>query len=302
MLDYKLLEALNAVIQEEGFDKAARHLHLTQSAVSHRVRLLEEQTGQILLVRATPPRSTQAGQQIIKHFRMVQSLENDLNETLAPLPRKGFVPLSLGINADCLSTWFLEAIHPFLLQENILLDLQVEDQDITHTLLQNGEVIGCISAQETPLKGCTAHPLGIMTYRLVAAPAFMDRWFPENLTREAVHSAPAVIFNRKDELHRKILNSLFPDFSESFPTHHIPSSEKFVDLIVRGHGYGVVPDLQSTPMLTTGLLRECAPKHPLHLPLFWHTWARQPELLKRLSTALLDHAHRILPPTPPCKH
>ncbi len=299
MLDYKLLEALNAVIREKGFDKAARLLHLTQSAVSHRVRLLEEQTGQILLVRDTPPRTTPAGQQLLKHFQRVQSLENDLNETLSPVPRKGFVPLSLGVNADCLSTWFLDAVHPFLLQENILLDLLVEDQDRTHTLLQSGDVIGCISAQQNPLQGCTAQKLGIMTYRLVATPAFMNRWFPEGLTRKSVLSAPAIIFNRKDELHRNILASLFPDFSASFPAHYIPSSEKFVECITRGHGYGAVPDLQSLPLLTSGLLRECAPDHPLHLPLFWHTWARQSELLKRFSTTLLNHARALLPPAVP---
>ena len=58
MLDYKLLEALALVVQDGGFDKAAHALHITQSAVSQRVKLLEEQMGQILLARTTPPRLT----------------------------------------------------------------------------------------------------------------------------------------------------------------------------------------------------------------------------------------------------
>ena len=295
MLDYKLLEALNAVIQEEGFDKAARHLHLTQSAISHRVRLLEEQTGHALLIRSSPPRPTPAGSQTLKHFRLVQGLENDLEKALSPTPCSGFVTLSLGVNADSLSTWFLEAIHPFLRQERILLDLVVEDQDITHTLLQNGDVIGCISAQATPFPGCTAHPLGTMVYRLVATPAFIQEWFPQGLSREAVRRAPAVIFNRKDGLHRKMLRSLLPDFTEPFPAHYIPSSEKFVELITQGHGYGVVPDLESRQLLDCNSIQDCAPTHPLHLPLFWHTWARQSELLKEFTLVLLAHAHQRLP-------
>jgi LysR family transcriptional regulator (chromosome initiation inhibitor) len=41
MLDYKLLEAMAMVVLERGFEKAAHKLHLTQSAVSQRIKLLE---------------------------------------------------------------------------------------------------------------------------------------------------------------------------------------------------------------------------------------------------------------------
>ena len=51
MLDYKLLEALARVVREGGFDKAARVMNITQSAVSQRVRQLEELTGMVLLTR-----------------------------------------------------------------------------------------------------------------------------------------------------------------------------------------------------------------------------------------------------------
>ena len=294
MLDYKLIEAVSAVIQEEGFDKAAQRLHLTQSAVSHRVKLLEEQTGQILLIRTNPPRATPAGRQVLKHFRRVQSLESDLEETLAPTSRNGFTTLTLGLNADSLATWFLDAIHPFLIQEKILLDLRVEDQDITRKLLQSGDVIGCISAESIPFQGCTTQALGIMTYHLAATPAFIRTWFPEGLTREAANKAPAVIFNRRDGLHHKALQSLFPDFSGPFPAHYIPSSEKFVQLITRGHAYGVIPELQCSQALDTGELLECSPAAPLHIPLFWHSWVRQSELLKRCTRVLIDNARAVL--------
>ena len=67
MLDYKLVEAFAAVVQEGGFEKAAKLLNLTQSAVSQRVKLLEEQAGCILLVRSLPPRPSPAGQEMLRH-------------------------------------------------------------------------------------------------------------------------------------------------------------------------------------------------------------------------------------------
>jgi len=288
MLDYKLLEALAAVVREQGFDKASKILHLTQSAISHRIKTLEEQTAQILLIRGNPPRPTPAGQRVLKHFRLVQGLEDDLEESLSPHPRDGFVSLVLGVNADSLATWFLPAIRPFLDREKIVLDLLIEDQEITHRLLANGEVIGCITSEKEPSQGCTAHPLGIMSYRLMATREFVSTWFPGGLTREAATKAPAVIFNRRDGLHASMLSHLFPDFSHSFPAHYIPSSEQFVRVITQGHGYGLIPDLQLEKLPDSDQLEECAPGHALPILLFWHTWTRQSELLARFTDVLVQ--------------
>ena len=41
-IDYKLLKALDSVVLGQGFERAAKHLHITQSAVSQRIKLLEK--------------------------------------------------------------------------------------------------------------------------------------------------------------------------------------------------------------------------------------------------------------------
>jgi DNA-binding transcriptional LysR family regulator len=51
--DPALLRALVAVKEAGGFTRAAQRLHLTQSAVSHQIRRLEEQVGRPLLYRTT---------------------------------------------------------------------------------------------------------------------------------------------------------------------------------------------------------------------------------------------------------
>jgi len=43
MLDYALLDALAAVVRHGSFDRAAGALNVTPSAVSQRVKLLEEE-------------------------------------------------------------------------------------------------------------------------------------------------------------------------------------------------------------------------------------------------------------------
>ena len=236
MLDYRHIEALAIVVMEGGFERAARKLHLTQSAVSQRIKQLEEQSGQILLIRTTPPKATSAGQRVLKHYLQVQRLEEDLLDVFSAGAREDFAVLPIGINDDSLATWFLEAVSPFLQKEKVLLDLRTDDQEQTQRLLKIGKVVGCVSSNKQPIQGCRVDYLGTMNYRLLSTSAYARKWFPEGLNPESVGRAPAILFSRKDELQAKLLRRIFPNPPSKIPTHYFPSSEKFVDFITLGFG------------------------------------------------------------------
>ncbi|MBU1248006.1 MAG: LysR family transcriptional regulator ArgP [Proteobacteria bacterium] len=294
MLDYKLVEALAMVVREGGFEKAARAMHLTQSAVSQRVKLLEDQTGQVLLVRSTPPQATGAGSEVLKHYRQVERLEGDLAEAMAPDRAGALEVLPIGVNADSLSTWFLDAVRPILRTRKLLLDLSVDDQEQTHNMLKRGEVVGCVSARVTPVQGCLATCLGRMVYRLLATPGFVAAWFADGFTPEAARIAPAVIFDRKDDMHNKVLVRAFGEVPGKVPTHYIPSSEKFLDMVVSGFGYGMVPDYQSEQLREAGALIDVAPGFAVPVDLYWHCWNIGSPLLEEFSKALFEHAWMVL--------
>jgi LysR family transcriptional regulator (chromosome initiation inhibitor) len=294
MLDYKLIEALAMVAREGGFDKAASVLHITQSAVSQRVKLLEENTGQVLITRTTPPRTTAAGQQLLKHYLQVKRLEDDLKKEINGSADKGFTTIAAGINADSLAFWFVEAIQFLLLEERVLLDIRVNDQDQTHRLLKDGEVMACISTQEHPMQGCRAEYLGRMTYRMMAAPEFASKWFPCGITSEDVHSAPAIIFDRQDELHHKLLHQAIEKMPVSFPTHYVPSVEKFGDFITMGLAYGMLPDQQSSPLLRAGKVIDLSPNCHVSVELYWHCWNLKSDLLEKLTQYLIRSTKTLL--------
>lgn len=69
--DYRTLQALDAVIRERGFERAAQKLCITQSAVSQRIKQLENMFGQPLLVRTVPPRPTEQGQKLLALLRQL---------------------------------------------------------------------------------------------------------------------------------------------------------------------------------------------------------------------------------------
>lgn len=294
MLDYRLVEAFAVVLEEKGFEKAARRLCITQSAVSQRIKQLEELHGQILLQRTNPPRPTEAGVSLLNHFVQVRHLEEDLLARSAQGTRDGFITLAIGINADSLAVWFLTAIRPFLADRRVALELQVDDQDRTDRLLQQGKVLGCITTRSSPLQGCRVSSVGVMEYILCSSPAFQRSWFPHGLTAAAAERAPAIRFNRKDGLNDLIFRQIFKIIPAAGPTFFIPSTESFGDFVKSGLCYGVLPRQQAETLLEKGELVDLAPGYRVSVELFWHCWNLRSEILESFTAQLLAGAKDVL--------
>ncbi|MFV0438520.1 MAG: LysR family transcriptional regulator ArgP [Desulfopila sp.] len=294
MFDYKLIATFATVVREGGFDKAARVLHITQSAVSQRIKLLEGLAGQVLLGRTTPLQPTAAGQALLKHYLQVKRLEDDLVDEIGGPADKEFASIAVGVNADSLALWLLKAIHPLLSAERLLLDIRVDDQEQTHRLLKNGEVMGCISSQQKPMQGCNVEYLGCMHYRMTAAPDFVSRWFSAGFTLEAVHRAPALLFNRNDALHRKFLQQAFGEVPAILPNHFVPSVEKYAEMIRLGLAYGMLPEQQSTPLLHAGQICDLLPGCRVAVKLYWHYWSLDSKLLTTFTRRLTAGAKTLL--------
>ncbi|WP_348944478.1 LysR family transcriptional regulator ArgP [Chitinibacter sp. FCG-7] len=291
--DYKHAEALLAVIDSGSFEQAASALHLTASAVSQRVRQLEVQLGVPLLVRSRPCRATMAGQQLLQYLRRARLLEQDF---LASFSGEAAAPLTvpLAVNADTLSTWLLPALSDFLIAENVLISLTVDDQDHTYALMQEGQALACVSAEPHAMQGCVVHELGILRYRMLASPAFHARWFARGYTRDAARQAPVMVFNRKDALQAGFLEQQFGLRVGAYPEHHVPASEPYLQSILLGLGSGMVPHLQADPLIARGELIDLAPQQPTDVTLYWHHWKVQSPRLERLSRRLVEAARGAL--------
>ncbi|MBF7681925.1 LysR family transcriptional regulator ArgP [Acinetobacter sp. B5B] len=287
MLDHKQCQAFLAVIETGSFEHAATQLNVTASAITLRVKALERSLGHILLIRERPCYPTQAGQDLLQYLNKIMLLEQDLfHQFTGKHPENSFYQAHIAINADSLATWFLPALKDMLLKEKIILKIHLDDQDHTHHLLSSGQVNACISSNAITQKGCHAIYLGKIGYHMVACPSFIQQWFPHGLTRQALRTAPAVIFNRKDEMH---INSLLHHFGLSktvYPYHLIPSSESFLQAIEMGFGYGMLPDLQ---IQGTDLV-VLSPALSTEIELYWHHWQQQSDQMKKLTLHIQQQA------------
>jgi LysR family transcriptional regulator (chromosome initiation inhibitor) len=292
-LDPRQCEALLAVVDSGSFEQAAVALHLTSSAVSQRLRALEQHLGTPLIVRSRPCRPTPAGQRVLRYLRRAQTLERELRDEFA---RDEAAPLSVSIalNNDSLASWFLPALAPFLLHHQVLLDLTLADQDHTYTLLEAGLALGCVSTQPRPMRGCAAEPLGAMRYRCMAAPAFRERWFARGVTRATLRRAPVLVFDRRDRLQADFLLRHYGLDDGAYPCHYVPASAAYLQAIELGLGWGMLPELQMGASQKSEALLDLAPQRPVDVALYWHAWQVQSPRMEQLSRTLVQAAREAL--------
>lgn len=297
MLESRKGEALLAVIDTGSFEQAAVALHITPSAVSQRVSAMESELGMPLIIRSKPCRATAAGQRLIQYLRRSRLLEQ---EFMAENSDHGAQPLSvaLAVNNDTLATWLLPSLASFLIEEQILLDLTLDNQDHTYQLLSQGLALAGISTEPVPMRGCQVAALGAMRYRLLATPAFAAKWFPQGLQRDAARVAPLMVFDRKDKLQSDFLQRELGLAEGSYPCHNIPASEAFMSAVRLGLGYGMLPEQQFGNLIETGELIDLAPKKPVDVHLYWHAWRVMSPKLERLSAQVIAAARKALQPPP----
>ncbi|MFF0015538.1 LysR family transcriptional regulator ArgP [Streptomyces sp. NPDC005374] len=287
------VRTLLAVVDEGTFDAAAAALHVTPSAVSQRVKALEQRTGRVLLVRTKPVRPTESGEVVVRFARQLARLERDALAELG-MPGEGEVTrVSVAVNADSLATWFLGALTRVPQRERLCFELRREDETRTAEMLREGLVMAAVTSSPDAVAGCSVRLLGRMRYVAAASPGFAERCLGGGSLRDGLAAAPVVTFDRSDDIQDGFLRKLRRGGAGSV-RHAVPTSEGFVDAVVLGLGWGMVPEVQAGKLLRTGRLISLAPDQPVDVPLYWQQWKLDSPALAAVASAVVDAASETL--------
>jgi LysR family transcriptional regulator (chromosome initiation inhibitor) len=291
-LDYKALAVLDAVASQGSFEKAASMLGISQSAVSQRIKALEDSSGRLLIVRGVPCVPTGLGQRLISHHRNVRLMEASLDIDLGN--RVSMPEISLAVDAASLATWFPLALPPLLTPPRCQLDVHQAGREQALHMVQEGSVFGAVAARGdsgAALNGPGTTPLGVMRYVCVATPAFAGHWFGDGFSAEAVQLAPAAVSERA-AMDRFLAGAVGQQ--AGFPHHTLPVSPALYECIYGGLAYGLLPQLHAAGAIDSERLIDVAPGHVLDVALDWHAWNLDTPFTRALSEQIITSARRYL--------
>lgn len=289
-LDTHQLAAFAAVIEEGSFDAAARRLQITPSAVSQRIKALEQSVGQVLVKREKPAAPTTSALPLVRVAAQIALLEAEAIDQLRG-PDHPATRISLAVNADSMATWFAGVFQN--LGDDVLAEVLIEDQDHSARLLRDGAVMGAVTTERRPIPGCRVYPLGAVRYLPVASRAFVTRFLPNGFTAAAAARVPVVSWNRDDALQEVFVRKLFRR-SLAAPVHYVPTVEGNAAAIRAGLGWGMYPDTLPRSGLVT------ISDGYLDVPLYWQCWKIDSTLVARITDAVRSAASRIAPRQPQC--
>ncbi|MGO4586791.1 LysR family transcriptional regulator ArgP [Arthrobacter sp. 2RAF6] len=287
-MNFEHLKALSAIVATGSFDGAANLLGITPSAVSQRIKALETSAGQILVRRSLPSSPTEAGAILLRTARQIQALEADALQSLGQGPA-GRATVSVAVNADSLATWFIPVLHEAATWADTELDLHIEDQDHSSSLLRQGDVLGAVTTEPKPVGGCRAELLGVMRYIPAASLELQQRYE----TTEGINwpEMPMLRFSANDDMQHRLLRS---QGVERFPpTHTIPSSEGFLEAARSGLGWGMIPEQQLQPGLRKGGLVPLPGAAAHDVALYWQCWSLASPRLERITAAVRAAAIKL---------
>ncbi|MBZ5734471.1 ArgP/LysG family DNA-binding transcriptional regulator [Nocardioides sp. TRM66260-LWL] len=278
------LETLVAILDEGSFDAAARRLHLTPSAVSQRIRALEDAAGRVLVRRGSPATATEAGTALVRLGRELRLLDAEAAAVLAADAHPTALDLPVAVNADSLATWFRPVLGAIAARPGIALRLQVADETASAQLLRRGEVLAAVTTQSRAVQGCAVRPLGVQRYRAVAAPDLLAR----HRRGRGVDWArlPMVVFDELDGLQDRLLARR--GLARPPVVHRIPSTADFLEAICAGLGWGMVP---LAHVESAGARLHVLPgASTLDVALHWQRWRLRTPALDALDDAVLAAA------------
>jgi LysR family transcriptional regulator (chromosome initiation inhibitor) len=279
-LDGQQLAAFAAVIELGSFDAAAERLHVTPSAISQRIKALEQRVGRVLVVRGKPCTAAAAGIPLLRLAAQTVLLESEALAEVGGGTAQA-TRIAVAVNADSMSTWFTAVFSQL---PDVLFDIRIEDQDHSARLLREGIAMGAVTTERTPVPGCRVQALGVMRYIAVAAPAYIERYLPDGFTAQAVSDASSLAWNRDDALQDMLVRKVFRR-AISRPVHFVPTAEGFGAAVRAGLGWGMYPEQSAAPALADGSFVRVSDAY-LDVPLFWQCWKLDSPLVKTITDAV----------------
>jgi LysR family transcriptional regulator (chromosome initiation inhibitor) len=245
LIDNKL-EAFLAVAQHKTVHGAASALFLTQTAVTQRIKLLEEKLGVSLFIRSRKGMElTDEGLALLRHSKQLQALEEQALREVKGVGAETETEFHIAAPMSIMSARVLPRCVP-LIQKYPRLNFRfsVIDEDTRHHLLKENACDLAILSAEHVLPDMASKPLQSEYYVMVGPLGWESRDLGEIVRTEKI-----IDFFPQDHLTFSYLKSqkLFDEAKKS--RHFVNNTELVAFMISQGLGYSVLTTEFLAPFL-----------------------------------------------------
>jgi LysR family transcriptional regulator for metE and metH len=252
-LETRDLLLVRAIVESGGASRAAQVLHVTQSAVSHQLKSLEERLGVPLFQRrGRTLQLTRAGERLLVAAREVlQPLALAEAEIRAA---QGAAPQSLRVSTQCYTAYhWLPRVLPDLLAEFPNVQFQIVTGG-------TGDVLSALQADEIDLGLCVNAPVrgglaqhALFRDELVAVVARQHAL----ASRSTVHAhqlahETLIVYDTVRAERERVQRSLFPNGGGFSRVVLIPSTGAIVELVKAGIGVSIMTGWSVAPYVRAG--------------------------------------------------
>ena len=160
-IEFRHLKTIKAIHDTGGLARAAEVLHITQSALSHQVKGLEEQVGVELFVRRSKPlKLSSAGMRLLKLAERILPEIADLEDEFRGLRQGKTGRLHIAIECHACFEWLFPVLEEFRKAwPDVDVDIRPGLAFGALPALQKEEVDLVVSSDPETLEGVAFHPL-----------------------------------------------------------------------------------------------------------------------------------------------
>ena len=242
-LELRHLRTIRAIHDNGGLARAAEVLNITQSALSHQVRAMEDQAGTALFLRQTKPmRLSPAGMRLLALARQVLPLVEAAESEMRGVSQGRVGRMHIAMECHACFNWLLPALDQFRhLWPQVDIDVRAGLAFTALPALTRGDADLVISSDPEELPGVSFEPL-FDYHPLLAVPAThqlagRDSVEPADLATETLIAYP---------MDRARLDAfshfLDPAGVRPAAVREIELTDVILLLVASGRGVAVLPD------------------------------------------------------------
>ncbi len=233
------LEAFIAVAKAKSVHSAAEILFLTQTAVTQRIKLLEQKLKTPLFIRSRKGMQlTSEGEILLRYCHNLKKLEASYMQTLGAVDESYIINLTILSSSTVMKTRILSTVSDTIkLYPQLRVHFQINDLELRHLDLKAGKVDMAIVQKKHISKEVCTKTLRPERYKMLIPKAWANRDITEIISSENI-----VDFDPSDDITYSYLKK-FNLFELARKDRHFINSPEDLSLLVENAlGYTVVTE------------------------------------------------------------